>query len=169
MECSNHVALSWYTCWMVLRQNIKESIHDILRLQKKEYWFSSAPLSNFYNNKRRATLLFKYSVLGNIWNACIFLIILFFTFFLMRTKTFIFQFKKRKKKKKIALPCHFSKKFLMRTKTFIFRGLKIIKYSLWFYKLFRMTFFLRNQVFLASLFFNISKYWYVYVVLSFPR
>ncbi len=40
--------------------------------------FSSAPSSNFYKKRRRATLLVKYSVLGNMSNACIFLMIWYF-------------------------------------------------------------------------------------------
>ncbi len=90
-------------------------------------WFSSAPPSKPPPpQNKRAMFLIKYSVLGNKWNACIFLMIWHFRspssffFFLMRTKTCIFQFKK-----KITLPRHFSNFVLMWTKTFIFHGLTI--------------------------------------------
>ncbi len=99
-----------------------------IRPRKKKFWFSSAPLSNFYKQKR-ATFLVKYSVLGNTCNAFIFLMISyfcspssFFKFVLMRTKTFIFQFQKKKRKKENHASSFFNF-FLMRTKRFIFHDL----------------------------------------------
>ncbi len=52
----------------------KLEMNNLWSGRKKTLWFSSAPSSNFYNTKRRrAKLLVKYSVLGNTWNAYIFL------------------------------------------------------------------------------------------------
>ncbi len=69
------------------------------RPQKKS-WFS-APSSNFYN-KKRVMLRVKYSVLRNMWNACIFLMIwyfrltssFFFFFFWWEPRHLFFNFEK---------------------------------------------------------------------------
>ncbi len=84
----------------------------------------------FTTTKKRATLLVKYSVLGNMWNAYIFQKIWyfrspssFFNFFSDENQDIYFSISPQPSKKKKGSPSSFFNFFLIRSKTFIFHGL----------------------------------------------